>query len=291
VPTKSTIEKPTEVISENESAEKPTKILEGEIDTSTNGSEEVKVREQDVEKPRSARKSKVEEQAEDVAKKTKAQEAKERKAEIEKHRKALEALSPSSDPVEWHIGRTPEYGGKEKHYSIYVQDKLPWMARQKFFALLSRTFSQAIKASGGSVGGMGDIFGSDEGGSLIERGRRLTQRDFMDASSFMTLAFELVGYSPDFLVECYVLWLNVPRVERSWARERFNEPWDPEKELWGLKDEDHERLIEIFIDQNYEDIRDFFAVRLPKLAQRVAAHEKAKDRNRDQESESDLSKS
>ena len=58
----------------------------------------------------------------------------------------------------------------------------------------------------------------------------------------MTLAFELIGYSADFLIDCYVILLDVPRTEREWARMRFSEPWDPDKEKYGLRDEQHGAL-------------------------------------------------
>jgi hypothetical protein len=231
--------------------------------------------------------SKVEEQTQDVEAERAAREQAAREREVEEAREELEKLDPATKPVQWIIGKDPEHGGSEKQYSIYVQDKLPWMPRQQFFALVSRVFSAAIRATGGSVGGMGDIFGDESGGSLIERGRRLTQRDLTDASSFMALAFELIGYSPDFLVDCYVILLDVPRAEREWARMRFSETWDPASEKWGLKDEDHEKIIQTFIDQNYEEIRRFFVVTLPKMGRRVALHEKSQDR----ESKSGQSKS
>lgn len=207
------------------------------------------------------------------------EEEEERKREeaLEKAQKELEALDPQTKAKRWMIGKPPEYGGGERDYAIYVQEKLPWMARQKFFSLVGRTMATAIKASGGDVGGMSDVFG-DDGGSLIERGRRLTSRDFSDASSFMALAFELVGYAPNFLSECYCIWLNVPRLDRDWARERFNEPWNPEADDWGLKDEDHEEIINTFIDQNYEEIRRFFAEVLPRMAKRISLHERGVDR-------------
>lgn len=202
---------------------------------------------------------------------------KSREQEIEEAQEELAKLDPTTVPVRWMIGQPPEHGGKEDDYAIFVQDKLPWMPRARFFSLVSKTMSQAIKASGGTVGGLEDVFG-DGGGSLIERGRRLTQRDFGDAASFMTLAFELIGYSPEFLIECYIIWLDVPRADRGWAKLRFSEPWKPEEDKWGLKDEDHRKLIETFIDQNYEDIRSFFGEELPAIARRAALHEKAKDR-------------
>lgn len=230
--------------------------------------------------------SKVKEQEEDNEAAKARQEAERRKKEMEEAQAELEALSPSTEPVRWMIGKKPENGGTEKQWSVYVQDKLPYIDRMKFFSLVSRTFAEAIKQSGGAVGGMGDIFGDEEGGSLIERGRRLTQRDLTDASQFMALAFELVGYVDTFLIDCYVIMLNVPRAERQWARNRFNETWDPDNEKWGLTDEEHERILEIFIDQNYEEIRSFFVVTLPNMGRRIALHEKSRDR----ESKSDQSK-
>lgn len=232
--------------------------------------------------------SKVDEQAAEAAEQKQAVAERTREQEIENARKELDKLDPQTKPKRWMIGKAPEHGGTEKQYSIYVQDKLPWMPRQQFFSLVARTFSQAIKASGGNVAGMADVFG-DEGGSLMDRGRRLTQRDLTDASQFMTLAFELIGYSADFLIDCYVILLDVPRAEREWARMRFSEPWDPDKEKYGLKDEQHEEIIQTFIDQNYEEIRRFFVVTMPTMGRRIALHEKARDRKtiEGQESRSD----
>lgn len=227
--------------------------------------------------------SKVEQQNAELTAQRTAEVEKTREEEIESARAELDKLDPWTKPKQWMIGKTPEHGGTEKHYSVYYQDKLPWMARSRFFSLVAKTFSQAIKASGGNVGGLNDVFGDNDGagGSLIERGRRLTQRDFSDVGQFMSLAFELIGYSPDFLIECYLIWLNVPRGDRGWATDRFSEPWKPEDNQWGLTDAQHREIIETFIDQNYEEIRSFFVVELPAIGKRVALHEKAK--NRDQE--------
>lgn len=227
-------------------------------------------------------KSKVEEQAADAAAQAKKDIEKSHEAEIEEARAELEALSPTTEPVRWVIGKPPEHGGKENQYSIYVQDKLPWMDEKVFFSHVARTFANAIKSTGGDFGGMADVFGDEEGGSIIERGRRLGQRDFGDAASFLTLAFELVAYSPMFLVDCYIIILGVPRDDRRWARLRFAEPWDPEKDKWGLKREDHKKIIDTFIDQNYEAIRSFFVDELPAIAKRVMLHERSKDREKTQ---------
>lgn len=186
----------------------------------------------------------------------------------------------------WVIGKPPGEGGKESEYSVYVQQPLGWMARSRFFSIMSAALSKAIRATGGEVAGMGDVFG-EGGGTIRERAQRLTQRDFQDASQFAAMAMELAAYVPDLLVECYCIWLQVPNGERGWAKLVFEQPWDPEHNKWGLKDEEHRIVIGTFIDQNYEELRGFFTEDLPAIARRVVVNEKARA---GRESESDLSK-
>jgi hypothetical protein len=73
-----------------------------------------------------------------------------------------------------------------------------------------------------------------------------------------------------------------------WAKLVFEQPWDPEHNKWGLKDEEHRIVIGCFIDQNYEELRGFFTDDLPAIARRVVTNERA--RAAGQESASDLSK-
>jgi hypothetical protein len=135
--------------------------------------------------------------------------------------------------------------------------------------------SKAIRATGGEVAGMGDVFG-EGGGTIRERAARLTQRDFQDASQFAAMAMELSAYVPDLLLECYCIWLQVPTGERPWAKLVFEQPWDPENNKWGLKDEEHRVVIGAFVDQNYEELRGFFTEDLPSIARRVVLNEKAR---------------
>ena len=175
----------------------------------------------------------------------------------------------------WVVGKPPGDGGKESEYSVYVQQPLGWMARSRFFSIMTAALSKAIRATGGEVAGMGDVFG-EGGGTIRERAQRLTQRDFADAAQFAAMAMELAAYVPDLLVECYCIWLQVPTGERKWAKLVFEQPWDPENNQWGLKDEDHRVVIGTFIDQNYEELRGFFTEDLPAIARRVVVNEKAR---------------
>lgn len=195
--------------------------------------------------------------------------------EAEKVRKEteeqLEILESKADPKRWVIGKPNEEGGTEDEFSIYYQRPLGYMARMRFFSLVSSTIADSIKAGGSISFGGSDIFGGQ--GSIKQRAAQLSTQDFADAASFMALAMQLVTYAPDFLLDCYVLWLDVPPAERAWAKIVMEQPNDPKRNKWGLTDEQGLEMIEIFIDQNYEDIHDFFVVKLPQLAQRVRERE------------------
>jgi len=191
---------------------------------------------------------------------------------IEEAEEAMEILEPLVEAKRWVIGKPPEKGGKQTEWSVYTQQPLGYMARNRMFSLIGRTMSAAIKATGGSVGGMEDIFGGG-GGTLIERGRRLGARDFQDASQFFSLAMELVGYAPDFLSDFYAIALEVPIGERGWFREVIEQPYRPDDDKWGLAEDDGIEMIEIFIDQNYEDIRRFFTEKLPRIGRRASQRE------------------
>jgi hypothetical protein len=180
-----------------------------------------------------------------------------------------------SEVRRWVIGKPPGEGGKESEYSVYVQQPLGWMARSRFFSIMSAAMSKAIRATGGEVAGMGDVFGQG-GGTIRERAAKLTQRDFQDASQFAAMAMELSAYVPDLLLECYCIWLQIPNGERGWAKLVFEQPWDPKNNKWGLKDEEHRIVIGTFIDQNYEELRAFFTEDLPSIARRVVVNERAR---------------
>jgi hypothetical protein len=207
---------------------------------------------------------------------------------ISEAEEAMEILEPLVDAKTWVIGKPPEKGGKETEYSAYTQMPLGYMARNRMFSLIGRTMSAAIKSTGGSVGGMEDVFGAG-GGTLIERGRRLGSRDFQDASQFFTLAMELVGYAPDFLSDFYAIALEVPIGERGWFREVIEQPYRPDDDKWGLSEDDGIEMIEIFIDQNYEDIRRFFTEKLPRIGKRASQREQ--EHKKSHESASPQSKS
>lgn len=233
------------------------------------------------------------------AKKEAARAAKEAKADVE----GMETLEKGSSaqswldkPVDdlsevrrWIIGKSPQEGGEENEYAVYYQRPLGHMARMRFFSLMTSAFSRALRATGGQVAGMGDVFGN-QGGTMVQRYQRLRERDWSDASSFMVMAFELASYYPDLFIEAYTIWLDVPTGERIWAKQVFEQDWDPANNRWGLTDEDHDIIVGTFIDQNYEKLRAFFTSTLPGQIRRVVQNEKARKEREDRASTSDQSK-
>lgn len=214
----------------------------------------------------------VDDDPEEVTEASVVEDVKEEQPKKSKEEEAVEILDSHTDPVRWIIGKGPELGGNENTYSVYYQRKLGYMPRIKFFAMVTKTIGSAIKAGG--VVNLGDAFDMEEGGSLRERASKLTNQDFADAGSFMALAMELMSHSEDFLVNCYIMWLDVPKDERNWAKQVLSQSWDPDNGRYGLKDEDGIKMIEVFIDQNYEDIRRFFVKEIPKLGKRFATRER-----------------
>lgn len=173
---------------------------------------------------------------------------------------AAEALDPVAKQVIWMIGKTPELGGKEHEWSRYVQQPLGAIAQIRFFALVAKTIKNAAKEGGLDV--LAEVLGMKQ----INPREILSNADFADAANFIPLLLALVESTPDFLMDAVMYWLDVPNAEQAWARATMEERYDPDNGQYGLKRGDPVTMMEIFIGQNYEDIRAFFSDDLPKLA-------------------------
>lgn len=197
----------------------------------------------------------------------------------------IEVFEPREDVKRWVIGKPPQEGGENDEYSIYTQQPLGHVDRARFFGLVTRTLATAIKEGGGVELGFDDVLGPG-GGNIRQRAQSLAARDIQDASSFMTMAFTLLSYTPDFLLECYCIWLGVPGEERIWAKHVMSQPRIPEQDQWGITDDDAFEMAERFIDQNYEEIRRFFVERVPRLFARVRSKEQTRRKASDSSKQS-----
>jgi hypothetical protein len=162
----------------------------------------------------------------------------------------LEVLEPSVEPVEV----TLVHAGHER---VYIQGPLSYFRKMEFFGLVGKTIDHAMEGEDGLT--VNSLFGSTPT-SVGD----LSMGDFADLDSFMSLVAKIAAYSEDFLKQCYLVWLNVPKTERSWAREALD----------SLSDDDGEEIIARFVDQNWEALERFFTERLPRLGKRVAARRK-----------------
>jgi hypothetical protein len=182
----------------------------------------------------------------------------------------IEVLVPYTGSKIWIIGRPAEHGGsegKEDGYESYTQSKLGFIEMQMFFSLCSRALLKAVKEGGDSA--VSELSGMWGGGDIRAMSRQLQQQDFNEAANFMSMAFALVSYVPDFLVDSYMLWLRVPEHQQYWFKREVSKPYDPDNKQYGLPKSAGYEMVERFLDQNYEEIRDFFVTDIPKMIARV----------------------
>ncbi len=140
---------------------------------------------------------------------------------------------------------------------VYTQKPLTYFKKMQFFQLVGRTLDSAMKGDDGL--NVNTIFNAGP-----QSVNDLSSEDFADLNSFLGMVAKIAAYAPDFLKECYVVWLGVPANERAWARDALDE----------IDEDTGFEIIERFIDQNWEALEGFFTERVPSLLQRVADHRK-----------------
>lgn len=168
----------------------------------------------------------------------------------------VEQLQPMgrTEPKEWHFS----YAGQDR---TYVQKPLSYFGKLEFFQLVSTTIKLAMMGDDGIS--LNDILGGRA--ETITDVRDLKQDDFLNLDAFLNIAVTLGAYAPDFLKDCYAVWLAVPRDQRAWFREAISAT----EEDGGLTDEEGLEVIEIFVLQNGKAIRSFFEEQLRKMWDRA----------------------
>lgn len=169
-------------------------------------------------------------------------------------REVLETLQPKTAPKKWVFG--PEDMKRE-----YVQRPLSYIGKMHWFSLVGEVIERDLGGPDGiSVNSL--LFSARQG-----TGGALTIEDFRDADTFIQAVGKILRVAPRFLLDSYCIWLQVPDYEWDLAQRLMSLP--PEE--GGLTDEDGLEMIEIFIDQNYDALYDFFTKHLRKLQKRVKA--------------------
>lgn len=191
----------------------------------------------------------------------------------------LDKLEPMTEVTSIILGKPPEHGGQKNEFSIYIQQPLGYIATLRFYSLVGKNVAEAVKAGG--VVDLGDAF-TNANGNVQDRAKQIIEQSFNDAGSFAALLAQLVAYSPEFILDFYCLSLDVPVGERKWAKAVMEQPWRPEENKWGLQRVQGQEIIERFIDQNYDEVRDFFGDLIRNVSKRVRKHEKRRKSTSDQ---------
>lgn len=172
----------------------------------------------------------------------------------------LDILQPKAEPKTWVIG-------KDDYERTYVQKPLSFIAKMQWFSLVGDVLDRALSGPDGMH--LGNLFAAPGGGQLAPS-------DFREADTFVQAVGKLLAVAPDFLVNSYCIWLNVPDYEREVAAGIMILPPDE----GGLSDEQGMEIIEVFIDQNYEALDSFFRESLGRLQRRVQARAQEASKNR-----------
>ena len=163
----------------------------------------------------------------------------------------LDAIVPKKEPKTWTIGPPGDL------QRVYVQKPLSFIAKMQWFSLVGEVLDKALSGPGGMS--LNSLFSSPA------RGTELRIEDFRDADTFVQAIGKLLSAAPDFLVDSYLIWLNVPDYDREIMRQVMKLPPDE----GGLTDDQGIEMIEVFLDQNYEALLDFFTQKISQIQKRV----------------------
>lgn len=137
----------------------------------------------------------------------------------------------------------------------YTQKKLSFKRKWQFVALVGG-FVREVSEVGGQ-GAITDLLG---GQSVKTRAQQLSSNDMADAESFLKLASSFALFLPSFMDNFIATALNVPLEDR----EIFAEATDDMEDEVGLG------ILRLFVEQNWETLRDFFVSGLPGVWKAVS---------------------
>lgn len=169
----------------------------------------------------------------------------------------IDTLKPKAEPRTWTISD----GNQDREY---IQRPLSFFGKMQFFSLVGEIIDKAVSGEEGLR--ISSLFEAPDG-----RDGFLSAADFRDADTFVQGVGKLLTYAPDFLEKSYCIWLGVPDHERKWAISVMKRP----KDQGGFSDDEGLEVIEIFIDQNWESLEDFFRKKIVTLRDRVQSHRPA----------------
>jgi hypothetical protein len=175
--------------------------------------------------------------------------------------KTAELIAPKKKV--WIVGKPPEAGGESSEFETFVQRPLSVFNGMYFFGRMADTIVGALDKGTD----LDQILGNVRIGS-VGSGVSLGQA-FEDPGQMFMIFLRLFRAAPDFVLDSFVMWLEVKPELEFWFRQVMRQRHDPENEEWGPTQEMIGEIIEVFLEQNYEEVRRFFTVTLQKIAAKM----------------------
>jgi hypothetical protein len=144
----------------------------------------------------------------------------------------------------------------------YVQKPLSFSGMMQFTGLIGEKLSEAMSgANGMTVDGM--IADSE---TIAVAGQAVvSQSDLSNVDSFVKGLARLASYAPTLTDELQCIWLRIPYNERPLVKE----VWSRAPEDGGLSISDGSEMLNLFIDQNWNEVEAFFVEQAPQILKRV----------------------
>lgn len=149
----------------------------------------------------------------------------------------------------------------------YIQKPLSYLGMLQFTGLIGRKLDE-ILSSGLSMGVVNEVMAfqemigrNEDGGLSLD----LSQTDFSGIDSFVRGFAKIAAYVPDIIPEAQCIWLRVPPADQLAVMQIWSRPIDE----GGLTMDEFEEMLDIFINQNYEELETFLLRRLKRLGRRV----------------------
>ena len=159
----------------------------------------------------------------------------------------LEILEPS-------VAERPQAIGLEDNVRVYVQRPLSFFGKMDLFSVLGRALDRAMSGPDGI-----------QVAALLEdvpvRDGELAVEDLRDADAFVRGIAKLISYAPEILGDLYCVILDVPKGERDVAKAVMAQ----HESRGGLTDKDGVDILDTFMKQNWEVLRDFFKEQIAPL--------------------------
>lgn len=179
----------------------------------------------------------------------------------------LNVLTSKKGAKQWQFGKDND----GKPVLEYVQRELSVLTKAQWFSLAGEFLERTL----GEVS-LNTLFSPpDSVRTAMQSGGegQFRPQDIQDADTFVQAIGKLLVRFPGFLEDSVCIWLDVPDYEHELAKEWMRKS----PELGGLSDANAFEMIEIFIDQNYEAIRENFRERFSLLRERWEARTKEYD--------------